>query len=285
MTPVIFFLKTIHSLMTALRSGVMFLSTQTFSGRKSDFLQFIKDVYETSAAFLLNCGLYIFKHAKEFVMLEYNLLLFGLGCALFGAFAAVSLREFFWYRQDKSSAKLKKISVATIKNLMTAIKNEYIQGDSPHGFVVLPKIGKLARKKSELQKWVEKETGSDDVESEKIDSSFSRAEVEIRNIDKRIKKLQYRHKKLYENEARIAAILNRQFESVSTLLTEKFARADFGGREAELGIRELNGNKYLLAEHILHKGKLHVRDNDEIDFELRFIPDPGTVIELREKKK
>ena len=275
-----------------------------FSSEAFDFFQFLKNKYETAVSFLGSDG--AFEHIKKAALSEYDVLLFGAGCMIAGILIATGVRGLFWNGRDKPSSNLKESSMASIKQIMEAIKAEYIhQSPSPES-APASKMAQLLKKKKGLEKQIEEnrsiviptgviptgvmppgvappdETGLN--QTGPMEPSISEAESEIEQINRKIKKLPYSHKIAWQRDIQLAAILKRQTETVSIRLTGNLAYANFNGREAELGIQELNGCKHLIADHLLHKGRFHVKQSDDIDFELRFIPNPGTLIDVRERK-
>ncbi|VEN73479.1 hypothetical protein EPICR_180033 [Candidatus Desulfarcum epimagneticum] len=247
----------------------------------SDIFRFLASMYESAARLIADICLSFFNGALNLIVSRYDILLFGLACMAAGALAALGLRKFFSRGHDVSSPKLKEMSASALEQIMAAIKHEFTHDDPSREFLVLPRVSKLERKKREIEKKItDRKQGR--VDAEEI--SIPRAQTEARKLENRINRLIYQRRKTYDREIRIAKIVNRRTEKVPTLLTGKLSYADFKGREARLGIKKLKGHLYIALDHILHRGRLPIRPNDEIEFELRLIPSPGTVIDIREKK-
>ena len=284
MIPFIEFFKRMDSFLSHSASDALHFSSEAF-----DFFQFQKTTYEAIASFLGSN--YTFDHIKNRALSEYDVLLFGAGCMIAGILIAIGIRGLFWNGRDKHSSNMKEDSISSIKQIMEAIKAKYIDEPSSPESAPESKMSQLLKQKQALEKQIEQdqpdearpdETASEQTEA--MESSTSRAKAETDQIKKKIKNLPYSHKIAWQREIQMASILNRQIERVSIRLTGNLAYANFNGKEAALGIQELNGHKHLMTEHILHKGRFHVKQSDDIDFELRFIPNPGTLIDVRERK-
>ncbi len=201
--------------------------------------------------------------------------LLGLLCAVVGALIAVALKKRI-SGSDMSSAKLKEKTTNVLKEIILALKDKYQGESSRPKLAYLAKIAGFAKEKRELmveKKKKEEEGGA----SAEIDSK-------IKRLEEKMNKMISARPDTYFREKCIAGVLRGRKESVSALLAGDLVFADLKGREKELGIQEVEGQRYLSFEHILHKGKFHIQGSDEMNFELRLIPSLGSVIDLRERK-
>ena len=131
--------------------------TLYFSSEAFSFFQFAKNAYETIASF--SGSDYTFEHIKRTALSESDVLLFGAGCMIAGILIAIGIRGLFWHGREKHSSHLKEGSIASIKQIMEAIKDRYInEAPSPES-APASKMGQLLKKnrrsKNRLKKTVQ----------------------------------------------------------------------------------------------------------------------------------